>query len=553
MKPGTPTPSDKPPSRWGWLAFLTGFLVALGIARQIPPAPAYSTELGRATYWQSYETSYFASLQSYEQPIRQALADGYVPIVVFGDSTLRGTGATGADIWTRVLERKLQERNRRVRVINYAQNAGDLMGPFLYHHLQKKFPQARYIMQWHFSSEVGIRHQFHYWLTSEIILRDGRRNPAVAQSLAIVPVTRADERGSFILAAANIATHYLEVGNWIRYRWLGRPYMAVNRQVRISPLSAAEESDLPGTKFVPPDEKTQGYMSGYFLSHQAARHKYIQTPLAQRRAYLDKMYPPAERGHLLLLTLDFNPFYAPKNDPAQMQVWREMWAQLRRDMAMLPDVNWVAVTGSDGGLGTDDYVDLGHLSIPGQQRLAQSIADKLLAPGGWFDPDAAGAVPAPPALTGRWVEMRELTPEEQQPMAVFKTKPTRFYSQFGLGVNGTFLNSHPETRLVFSASAGRHQLKFDARFDPGAYSGIPADQATDGVQVEVAILQADGGRQVVYTRPVQPATVEADRATLSLSAEFKLPASAEIELSVGPGPQGQLNRDWFWLGNISLE
>ena len=50
-----------------------------------------------------------------------------------------------------------------------------------------------------------------------------------------------------------------------------------------------------------------------------------------------------------------------------------------------------------------------------------------------------------------------------------------------------------------------------------------------------------------------PATVATDRGLLSLGASFVLPADAEIEISVGPGPQGALNRDWFWLGNLSIE
>ena len=131
--------------------------------------------------------------------------------------------------------------------------------------------------------------------------------------------------------------------------------------------------------------------------------------------------------------------------------------------------------------------------------------------------------------------------------------PVRFFSQFGLGFNWNLLNAHPETRLVFQATPGRHQLKFEGKFDPGAYENLPVQQATDGVQIEVALLLPGGIRQVVFTRLVTPATVETDRGLLSLGANFVLPAHAEIEISVGPGPSGGLNRDWFWLGNLSIE
>ena len=179
-------------------------------------APAFSPQLGRANYWQSYESSYFATVRAYEAPIQAILAAGNIPVVVFGDSSIRGAGASGADVWTRCLERRLQAVEPRVRVLNYAQNAGDMMGPLLYHHLQKKFPAIHCLVQWHFASEVGARHPFHYWLTSEIAWRDGKQNPAVQRSFRIVPVSAPEERAAFVLAGLNLVTNYLDVGNWIR-------------------------------------------------------------------------------------------------------------------------------------------------------------------------------------------------------------------------------------------------------------------------------------------------------------------------------------------------
>ena len=235
---------------------LSGFLAGFLLMQFVPPAPPFSPNLGRATYWQSYETSYFASLRSYEKVVAESLHSGEIPLIIFGDSTIRGTGANGTEVWTKVLEGKLQESDPRIKVINFAQNAGDLVGPFLYHHLQKKFPQAYYIVQWHFPSEVGVRHPFHYWLTSEIALRDKDANPAVARSFSVVPIWKNKitsylssgftvEEFSFLMSGLNITTNYLDLGNWFRYLLLGYPTITEQRAPIILPLRNAKDMDLP--------------------------------------------------------------------------------------------------------------------------------------------------------------------------------------------------------------------------------------------------------------------------------------------------------------------
>jgi|GEM_PF-3117806 len=540
-------------ARLGWVVFLAGMVAAVIAVRSLPPAPIFSPSLGRATYWQSYETAYFASVRAFEEPIRDLLAGGYIPIIIFGDSTIRGAGATGDEVWTRQLEKRLQSVNPRVRVLNYAQNAGDLMGPFLYHHLQKKFPQARYIVQWHFSSEVGIRHQFHFWLTSEIALRDGDENPAVRRSFKLVPVTRPDERNSFVLSAFNIATNYLDVGNWARYLWLGRPFHDSDRRVKVSALRAAAESDISQTQFIAPDEKQAESMRGYFLSHQAARASYVKQPHSTHASYFAEMFPAPSRSHLLLLTLDFNPYYAPHEDSAAMDTWRTMWVKLRADMADLPDLPWLSLTGSAGDMEADDFVDLGHLTVSGQSKLAAAVANKLLGTGGWFDPATPSAVQSPPQLSGKWNEIRELTPDERRSFEYMTPRPTRFYSSFGPGLDSTLFNAHPETRLCFQVPAGQRHLRTTVRINPSAYENLPENDATDGIQVEIVTVTGDGQRTVVFTREIDPYHFESDRGDLPVDVASAMPADAEVELFIGPGKNGRDTRDWTSLGPLTIK
>jgi hypothetical protein len=558
MNPVAPTPPqparpDRLKSWLGLVAFLGGVATAMLITRAVPPAPIYSSHLGRATYWQSYETSYFASLQAYEKPIRDLLAQGLVPVVVFGDSTIRGTGATDEGIWTRELEKQLHAVNPRVRVLNYAQNAGDLMGPFLYHYLQKRFPQARYIVQWHFSSEVGMRHQFHFWLTSEIALRDGQRNPAVTRSFNLVRVTRPDERASFVLAGLNVLTHYLEAGNWIRFRWLGRPFFDWDRKVKIQPLAAAADTETVVEKFVAPNDTQATTMQTYFLNHLAARSKYVRQDRSAHEAYFSEIFPPPLRSRLLLLTLDFNPYYAPHHDEVQMGIWRSMWADLRREMDQIPDLNWVSLTGSAGDFGVDDYLDLGHLTVSGQRKLAAAVAAKLTGPGGWFDPAAPGVEPLPPSRAGQWYETKSLQEYERVPFSTMTPQPTRFFSSFGPGLDHTWYNAHPETILQFQAPAGPRRLQTTLQFSSGAYQAVPpGEAATDGVLVEVTLLAPGGARTAIYTRMINPAQNEADRGVLPVDVSFNLPRDTVVELSVNCGPAGLNNRDWISIGELTI-
>jgi hypothetical protein len=559
MSPAHPTrqtipPADRWSARLGWVAFLAGIMTAVFLARQLPPAPAFSPYIGRASYWQSYETAYFASLQAYEKPIRDLLADGNIPVVVFGDSTIRGTGALGENIWTRQLEKRLQAVNPRVQVLNYAQNAGDLMGPFLYHYLQHKFPEARYIVQWHFSSEVGMRHQFHFWLTSEIALRDGYRNPAVRRSFNLVHVTRPDERAAFAMAGLNLLTHYLEVGNWVRYRWLGRPFFDWDRKVKIQPLAETADAETVVEKFKAPDEKQAANMRMYFLNHQAARSKYVQQGPSGHAAYFAEQFPAAQRSHLLLLTLDFSPYYAPHDDAVQLATWRSMWADLRREMAQFTDLNWVSLTGSAGELEVDDYLDLGHLTVSGQHKLAETVAAKLLAPGGWFDPAAPGAEQLPRQLKDQWYETKDLKNIERMAFVHMQPQPSRFFSSFGPGLDQTWYNAHPETRLQFQIPAGAHRLQTSLQFNPSAYRDVPAgENPTDGVQVEIALLGSDGQRTVVYQRLIDPVANDGDRGVLPLDVSFRLPHDAAVELYINAGPAGQNNRDWISIGKLLID
>jgi len=52
---------------------------------------------------------------------------------------------------------------------------------------------------------------------------------------------------------------------------------------------------------------------------------------------------------------------------------------LRERMAEVPGLNWTALTAGAGELSVDDFCDIGHLSVPGQAKLAERVANALSA------------------------------------------------------------------------------------------------------------------------------------------------------------------------------
>jgi hypothetical protein len=46
-------------------------------------------------------------------------------------------------------------------------------------------------------------------------------------------------------------------------------------------------------------------------------------------------------------------------------------------MSQVPGLNWTALIAGEGDLSVNDFIDLGHLSVPGQEKLAERVANAL--------------------------------------------------------------------------------------------------------------------------------------------------------------------------------
>ncbi len=148
---------------------------------------------------------------------------------------------------------------------------------------------------------------------------------------------------------------------------------------------------------------------------------------------------------------------------------------------------------------------------------------------------------------------RQVRPVEAGNFSYFSPAPSRVFSQYGTALYGEFVTMHSASALYFLPVPGERRLRTTLLINPGAYENLPADQATDGVEFEIAVLSTDGGRTVVHQRLIDPFRVAADRGPLTVDVRFPVPANAEIEVSINAGPHGNAARDWASLGPLTID
>lgn len=148
---------------------------------------------------------------------------------------------------------------------------------------------------------------------------------------------------------------------------------------------------------------------------------------------------------------------------------------------------------------------------------------------------------------------RRMGPLEAGSFSYFSPAPSWVFSQYGASLYDEFVTLHPASALYFPVAPGDRRLRTTLLINAGAYQNLPAGEATDGIELVIAVLTPGGGRTVVLQRKVDPFRVEADRGPLAVDVTFPVPANAEIEVSINPGPHGNGARDWSSLGPLTID
>lgn len=171
---------------------------------------------------------------------------------------------------------------------------------------------------------------------------------------------------------------------------------------------------------------------------------------------------------------------------------------------------------------------------------------------------AEGVEPPYQELRGAWHETKSIRPFPRQIFSQMQPAPVRFYSTFGIGIDGsrgmTLFSLHPVTRLVFAVPAGPRVLRTSVFFAPEAYAANLTDgDSTDGVEFTLTLREPGQEPQVILRRLIDPRHQTGDRGMVPIELSFIAKEGAEMELAAEAGPHGRDTRDWLWLGALKIE
>lgn len=182
-------------------------------------------------------------------------------------------------------------------------------------------------------------------------------------------------------------------------------------------------------------------------------------------------------------------------------------------------------------------------AIRREQKLAGVILDASTQPEVW-------------PLANREIRLSDLLERDQVMFAGCVPRPEKFYSQHGsyltMEAGRPALFAHPTTRLWFRVPAGRHVMRVECVLQSTAYEG-PVPDRTDGVEFVVERERADGTRERLGARLLDPAHAPADAGWNELEVAFDFPEETMVVLSTGPGPAGSYARDWGMIGAVKID
>lgn len=110
------------------------------------------------------------------------------------------------------------------------------------------------------------------------------------------------------------------------------------------------------------------------------------------------------------------------------------------------------------------------------------------------------------------------------------------------------LMTHAPTTMQFSLKGRERRWQFDYGLQPGAYTG---EGRSDGATFIVELLRGSGAAEVLFSRPLNPAIVEADRGRQH--CDLSLPpveTSDKLVMRIDPGPT--LGWDWTYITHLEV-
>ncbi len=109
------------------------------------------------------------------------------------------------------------------------------------------------------------------------------------------------------------------------------------------------------------------------------------------------------------------------------------------------------------------------------------------------------------------------------------------------------LNAHATTEIEIVPPPGARHITAEFGINPAAYDH------SDGVEFEVVSAQANGLRQRLFYRWMQPGTIKQDRGLQTFSIETVAPLQGSILFRTLPGPANNANSDWSYWRSIKID
>ena len=168
-----------------------------------------------------------------------------------------------------------------------------------------------------------------------------------------------------------------------------------------------------------------------------------------------------------------------------------------------------------------------------------------------------GETPPAPDGTITW-GFEHMTPQQRGHFEPMGRMPLRYASRIAIGSSAVLAGrrltgAHPETRIWFAATPGRHELRLEFAVLPGAYENLAREAATDGVEFVVAATRPEGRRRVLFSRLLNPFDEPADRGWQREQVVVELYAGEELVLETLPGPANSSYRDWAGWGRLDIK
>ncbi len=262
----------------------------------------------------------------------------------------------------------------------------------------------------------------------------------------------------------------------------------------------------------------------------------IRSDLTHRKEYLEKAFANMKDGQVAALVL----MGAERENKALLDL-----ALASFDLDPRPIMTW-----AHGDKTATVYLD----------RQLRPNGRAILNRRGFFEATAVPPTgPEPSPFVGRPYAYAQLIPEFKKYFRIMNPKPVRFFSTFGPELWNEDkpglerYAAHPDTKLWFALTPGAHRIQTDIEILEGSWKDVPIPDASDGVEVTADAVFPDGRRQRLNSRYLYPRIRPEDRGIQPIDWSFDLPAGAELEFCVNPGPNGNGARDWVTLGYITIK